>query len=96
MLAVSMTSSIGLKNYENCSVGHGSGGAFGHAAAANDLDLIGLDLKTGVIKPIKIKSLEQLLAEDPELLQEYKLHKNKGDVTVMLMFAKSFNERNPL
>jgi hypothetical protein len=74
----------------------GAFGAVGHAVAASDVDIIGLDLKTGVIKPIKIKSLEELLSEDPELLARYRERRNKGDVTVMMEFVKMFNERNKL
>lgn len=74
----------------------GAFGAIGYAAAASDLDIIGLDLKTGVIKPIKVKSLEQLLAEDPELLERYKASRERGSVPVMMEFVKSFNERNKL
>ena len=76
-----------------------AGGAFGGigiAAATSDLDIIGLDLKTGLIKPIKIKSLEQLLAEDPELLGQYRREKNKGDVVTMMKYVKFFNQRNTL
>jgi hypothetical protein len=76
-----------------------AGGAFGGigiAAATSDLDIIGLDLKTGLIKPIKIKSLEQLLAEDPELLSQYRQEKDKGDVVTMMRYVKAFNVRNTL
>jgi hypothetical protein len=76
-----------------------AGGAFGvvgHSIAASDIDIVGLDLKTGVIKPIKIKSLEQILAEDPELLVLYRTRRDKGDTTVMMEFLKLFNERNKL
>ena len=74
----------------------GAFGVVGHSIAASDVDIIGLDLKTGVIMPIKIKSLEQLLAEDPELLTRYRERRNKGDVSVMMEFLKWFNERNKL
>ena len=74
----------------------GAFGAVGTAVATSDVDIISLDLKTGVIKPIKIKSLEELLAEDPELLARYRARRNKGDVTVMMEFVKLFNERNKL
>jgi hypothetical protein len=74
----------------------GAFGAIGTAAAASDVDIVSLDLKTGVIKPIKIKSLEQLLAEDPELLSRYRERRDKGDVPVMMEFVKLFNERNKL
>lgn len=56
-------------------------GAFGavvHTNAASDVDIIGLDLKTGVINPIKIKSLEQLLEEGPALLALYRERRDKG------------------
>jgi len=74
----------------------GTFGVVGHSIAASDVDIIGLDLKTGVIKPIKIKSLEQLLTEDPELLVLYRSRRDKGDTTVMMEFLKLFNERNKL
>jgi hypothetical protein len=74
----------------------GTFGVVGHAIAASDVDIICLDLKTGVIKPIKIKSLEQLLTEDPALLTRYRERRDKGDITVMMEFVKLFNERNKL
>jgi hypothetical protein len=74
----------------------GGFGVVGQTIAASGIDIIGLDLKTGVIKPIKRKSLEELLAEDPELLARYQEKRDKGDVTVMMEFLKLFNERNKL
>ena len=74
----------------------GGFGLIGYSVAASDLDIICLDLKTGVIKPIKVKFLEQLLAEDPELLARYRESREKGSVPVMMEFVRSFNERNKL
>jgi hypothetical protein len=76
-----------------------AGGAFGGigmAAASSDIDIIGLDLKTGLIRPVKIKSLQQLLIEDQELLNQYNREKDKGDVVTMMKYVKLFNERNSL
>lgn len=74
----------------------GAFGVVGNTIASSALDIISLDLKTGVIKPVKVKSLEELLAEDPELLSRYRERRNKSDVTVMMEFIKLFNERNKL
>ncbi|HEY5748964.1 MAG TPA: hypothetical protein VIU12_23005 [Chryseolinea sp.] len=73
----------------------GGFGAVGSAAASSDLDLIVLDLKTGVISPVKLYTVDELFKDDPELLANFQQDRNKRDPAVMLSYVKMYNASHP-
>ncbi|AYB29454.1 DUF6563 family protein [Chryseolinea soli] len=73
----------------------GGFGAIGGAAASADLDLIVLDLKTGVISPVKLYTVDELFKDDPELLAKFQQDRNKRDPAVMLSYVKMYNASHP-
>jgi hypothetical protein len=73
----------------------GGFGAIGTAAASEDLDLIVLDLKTGVIRPVKLYTVDELFKDDPELLAKFQQDRNKRDPAVMLSYVKMYNASHP-
>lgn len=73
----------------------GGFGAIGTAAASEDLDLIVLDLKTGVITPVKLYTVDELFKDDPELLAKFQQDRNKRDPAVMLSYVKMYNASHP-
>lgn len=70
-------------------------GVIGNAAASADLDLIVLDLKTGVISPVKLYTVDELFKDDPELLARFQQDRNKRDPAVMLSYVKMYNASHP-
>jgi hypothetical protein len=73
----------------------GAFGAIGAVAAASDLDLIVLDLKTGVITPVKLYTAGQLFKDDPDLLARFNADRGKTDPVVMLSYVKEYNSSHP-
>lgn len=71
-------------------------GLIGTAIASSGRDVIVLDIKTGVITPLKAKTLKRLFYDDVELQKKYEDEPNQDNIDVMLAYIKSYNQRHPL
>ena len=78
-------------------IAYGTFGVLGNALASRGLDVMVLDLRTGLITVASENSMKKLLKEDLECYTEYYyLKEEKSDKKVQLRLIKKFNERNKI
>lgn len=85
-------------DYYQSDVSHAVSSQFGLigalAAGTGDPDIIVLDMKSGMIIPLRPQVLSKILEPEPKLLAEYEKSKVR-DPRVQLEFIKRFNELHP-
>lgn len=55
-----------------------------------------INIKTGEVCPMDIKTVELLIASDTQLLAEYSALKKRKKSQMALLYIRRFNERNPI
>ncbi len=66
-------------------------GLIGYAVAKSGLDCILLDIKTGIIAPIKDKKFKKIFMSDPEVFNQF--DSSNLAITEQLNLVKQFNSR---